>query len=278
MNNDTPPLPMPRKMNGNYQQLPPPPPPPPAMPPVKPKRTFEYNNSSNNSRDMHSESGAYLLDENSAATPVEFDQLDNQIAKPKQSKKKLDQQGSTTSLDEEDLDLNDLKDFEDVTFDNLRKPGEEPQDRRKNNNNNNNKPSINMEHNKQLINQKQKEFYKQQKHKIKQIQENNLDLVANNSEQSLLLKSSSSSSDKSSSENTINNLNLNTKTNGLQSSSSSSNSQQQSPVEQEEKAFLIINNGNHYDSSKFNGKLVHPNGDIIKKNDQNSKVYEETEI
>jgi hypothetical protein len=281
MNNDTPPLPMPRKINGNYQQLPPPPPPPPVMPPIKPKRTFEYNNGSNNSRDLHSDSGAYLLDENSTATPVEFEQLNNVVVKTKQSKKKLEQQqGSATSLDEEDLDLNDLKDFEDVTFDNLRKPGEEPlQDKKKNNNNNiNNKPSIDMEHNKQLINQKQKEFYKQQKHKIKQMQENNLDLVANNSEQSLLLKSSSSSSDKSSSENTINNLNLNTNPNGLQSSSSSSNSQQQSPVEQEEKSFLIINNSNHYDSSKFNGKLVHPNGDIIKKNDQNSKVYEETEI
>ena len=52
--------------------------------PLKPKRTFEYSQ------------------------PM---MLDNQ-----------QKQNSSTTLDDEDLDLNDLKDFEDVTFDNLRKP------------------------------------------------------------------------------------------------------------------------------------------------------------
>ena len=124
--NNTPPLPLPR--NGkvlNQQHLPPPPPPPP----LKPKRTFEYVIGSA-SRDLHSESGAFLLasddydqaNELLVCAPHDSNYLTNK-SRSKQNVKI--EQGSTTSLDEEDLDLNDLKDFEDVTFDNLRKPGEQ---------------------------------------------------------------------------------------------------------------------------------------------------------
>ena len=80
---NTPPLPMPRRAN-NYMAsnsglmglpLPPPPPPPPALqPPVKPKRTFEYVIGAV-SRDLHSESGAFLLgNEDSSTPPVDYDQ------------------------------------------------------------------------------------------------------------------------------------------------------------------------------------------------------------
>lgn len=102
--------------NNNYQVLPPPPPPPP---PVKPKRTFEYGPTN----DLHSESGAFLLsndyDSNNEA-------ITEQLVKKNLEKHRIrgEQEGSATSLDEEDLDLNDLKDFEDVTFDNLRRPGQ----------------------------------------------------------------------------------------------------------------------------------------------------------
>jgi hypothetical protein len=65
------------------------PPPPPPPPPLKPKRTFEYTQ---------------------PATTTTTKIIN-----------------SSTTLDEEDLDLNDLKDFEDVTFDNLRKPAEKIQ-------------------------------------------------------------------------------------------------------------------------------------------------------
>jgi len=146
----------------NYQVLPPPPPPPP---PIKPKRTFEYGPTTN---DLHSESGAFLLADNYDSNN-ELMRNENILSK-KHRRHHLHQEGSATSLDEEDLDLNDLKDFEDVTFDNLRRPGQNKMA----------KPAI-----KKPI----------KKHHVL-IGENN-----NTSEQSLLLKSSESSSD-----NTINNV------------------------------------------------------------------------
>ena len=168
---NTPPLANTRRSHqqGNYQVLPPPPPPPP---PLKPKRTFEYGVSS--IRDyLHSESGAFLL-----ANEVDYDSnnqeqdsnymnkmVNKNVRKPA-THQPQQQEGSTTSLDEEDLDLNDLKDFEDVTFDNLRKP-EQPG-----------------------------RTTKQLKPRLNPIANNG----NNNSEQSLLLKSSESSS-----ANTINN-------------------------------------------------------------------------
>lgn len=101
--------------NSNYQILPPPPPPPP---PVKPKRTFEYGPAS----DLHSESGAFLLanDYDGNQHEIITEQLIDKNLKHRLQKQ---QEGSATSLDEEDLE-EDLKDFEDVTFDNLRKPGQ----------------------------------------------------------------------------------------------------------------------------------------------------------
>jgi hypothetical protein len=186
--------------------------------------------------------------------------------------------------------LNDLKDFEDVTFDNLRKPGDEPQNDSKAKNFT--KPSVKMEHSKQMINQQQKQFYKQQKLKLQQQLTNNLihshlsnnghlDTV-NNSEQSLLLKSSSSSDDKScSSANTINNINLNLingGSNGQSSESASSsplssnspNQEIRADQKDEETRYLITDH------------LKHHNGvdRVVEKinQDQNSKIYEETEI
>lgn len=94
----------------NYQQVLPPPPPPP--PPIKPKRTFEYGPSNNNNQ-LHSESGTFLLN----------GQNDYDNPEPQNFiKQREHKSGSATSLDEEDLDLNDLKDFEDMTFDNLKRP------------------------------------------------------------------------------------------------------------------------------------------------------------
>ena len=66
--------------------------PAPPPPPLKPKRTFEYSQT------------------------IMTDNINQQGRK---------QSNSSTTLDDEDLDLNDLKDFEDVTFDNLRKPTEQ---------------------------------------------------------------------------------------------------------------------------------------------------------
>ncbi len=101
--------------NNNFQVLPPPPPPPP---PVKPKRTFEYGPAN----DMHSESGTFLLANDYEGNNHEMitEQLINKNLKHRHQRQ---QEGSATSLDEEDLE-EDLKDFEDVTFDNLRKPGQ----------------------------------------------------------------------------------------------------------------------------------------------------------
>lgn len=56
---------------GAVHQLPPPPPPPPAVPPVKPKRTFEYVMMGNHrgvGGDLHSDSGAFLLDDQATNT------------------------------------------------------------------------------------------------------------------------------------------------------------------------------------------------------------------
>ncbi|RNA34933.1 leucine-rich repeat-containing 24-like [Brachionus plicatilis] len=96
---------------------------------------------------------------------------------------------STTSLDDEDLDLNDLKDFEDVTFDNLRKPNE---------------------HNEVASSSRFKQHMHIKKSQLIMLQhglkKNLLEhaQTSNNSQQSLLLKSSSSSSDKSSSNGNLN--------------------------------------------------------------------------
>jgi len=92
-------------------------------------------------------------------------------------------QGSTTSLDEEDLDLNDLKDFEDVTFDNLRKPGQT-----------NGRPSL------QKTNRPMSQIKRNNEKELL----TNDDLNNNNntnSEQSLLLKSSVTSSENNNEDN-----------------------------------------------------------------------------
>jgi len=145
----------------NYQQVLPPPPPPP---PIKPKRTFEYGPSN----DLHSESGTFLLANNDYDNTNEL--LTDRKYLKKTKKHRQEQGGSATSLDEEDLDLNDLKDFEDMTFDNLKRPEQ------------------------QQGQSKTKQSSKKSRQVL--IGENN-----NTSEQSLLIKSSESSS-----ANTINNI------------------------------------------------------------------------
>ncbi len=145
----------------NYQQVLPPPPPPP---PIKPKRTFEYGPSS----DLHSESGTFLLANNDYDNTNELVADQNYLKKHR--KQRQEEGGSATSLDEEDLDLNDLKDFEDMTFDNLKRPEQQQ---------NQSKSKLSIKKSRQVL-----------------IGENN-----NTSEQSLLIKSSESSS-----ANTINNI------------------------------------------------------------------------
>lgn len=193
------PVPVPRRANnfvtGQIQlQLPPPPPPPPVppvIPPTKPKRTFEY------AKELQSESGPLLL----AEQVVEQNDCDINYQTYKRIKRKPTKSNlskvvgqnpipnsSTTSLDEEDLDLNDLKDFEDVTFDNLRKPNENEQS------------SSNRF--KQHMNAKKSQLILLQQGLKKNLLEHGQ--ASTNSEQSLLLKSSSSSSDKSSSNTNLN--------------------------------------------------------------------------
>ena len=218
-NGNTPPLPLPRRYNHQSQNyllnLPPPPPPPPTqqIPPLKPKRTFEYNNRG----DLYSDSGALLLGNGSETTTTtsttmgDFDPQQLIMIQPndyivhnhkiEQLKNQYRMQGSggvvnnvnvngsTTSL-EEDLDLNDLKDFEDVTFDNLRKPGEMQQ-----------QSSKRGHHQNEYGNKKAKA----KTSLMSKLNCNNAD--NKNSEQSLLLKSSSGS-EKSNSDNTINRIHL----------------------------------------------------------------------
>lgn len=250
---NTPPLPMPRKYNTNNNggliglPLPPPPPPPPPphhhhhhhQPPLKPKRTFEYVIGSSK-RDLHSESGAFLLsNEDSSTPPIDFyeEHLEH-LNEDSNVNIRRHQQGSTTSLDEEDLDLNDLKDFEDVTFDNLRKPGEVFQ---KNNNfmsvssstNEINPLSRKKESNENKISQKIN-------YKVDDLNAAN----QTNSEQSLLLKS-----EKSSSNNTINN----------------------------NEGLLLLKKG-EFNLNDCENEANNENDDSINKNVNNSKIYEETEI
>jgi hypothetical protein len=252
---NTPPLPLPRRNNNNngYQLsmgLPPPPPPPP-LPPVKPKRTFEYVIGAAPNRDLYSESGAFLLGEDSTP-PVEFEQAElanYQISSNFESKKKhkatkrpkqhggYNQQGSTTSLDEEDLDLNDLKDFEDVTFDNLSKPSEQVGQKR----------VVRVSASIEKAHKQEKENKSITKQLIENLQNTN---HSNSSEQSLLLKSS----DKSSSENTINNVNLDNQ------GELSAGRAKQTPM-----GVNSISNGD------INSEDSNAAG-------QNSKIYEETEI
>lgn len=184
-NTNTPLLPASRRSGSNqnnYQVLPPPPPPPP---PTKPKRTFEYAASN----DLHSESGAFLLANDYSG---QQDQINDQIyshhLKNKNKSLRKQDEGSATSLDEEDLDLNDLKDFEDVTFDNLRRPEQQRKLSTK----------VLPPSNRTLKKRVPKVL----------IGENN-----NTSEQSLLIKSSESSSD-----NTINNVPLAITPNDLETS------------------------------------------------------------
>jgi hypothetical protein len=269
---NTPPLPMPRKSN-NYQlnvgliglPLPPPPPPPPSQqPPIKPKRTFEYAIGPV-SRDLHSESGTFLISgEDSLTIPMNYDQqydmehlytttnnnrIENILINKSQSYS-INNHGSTTSLDEEDLDLNDLKDFEDVTFDNLRKPNENKQKI-----NNSSLSSLTAEMGNQKKTQKkledEKKIYKQ-KLEVLEYKENTDKNITNSSDQSLLLKSSGSSF-----ENTINNTNIKNKENEIENSMDTDN------------------------SNPINSKL----DEVIKEKEQtnnddikNPKIYEETEI
>lgn len=184
-NTNTPQLPNSHRSGSNqnnYQVLPPPPPPPP----TKPKRTFEYGASGN---DLHSESGAFLLanDYNGQQEMISEQIYSTHLKNKNKSLRKQDE-GSATSLDEEDLDLNDLKDFEDVTFDNLRRP----------------------EQQRKLSTKVLPPSNRTLKKRIPKvlIGENN-----NTSDQSLLLKSSESSSD-----NTINNVPMTLTPNDLETS------------------------------------------------------------
>lgn len=246
IHNHTPPLPLPRnpiqaKQQHQQQQqhLPPPPPPPP----LKPKRTFEYVIGTA-SRDLHSESGAFLL-----AASDDYDQANELLVCPphqadyhkvhnKHFKNVTGEQGSTTSLDEEDLDLNDLKDFEDVTFDNLRKPGEQ--------NGRNSHANSKSNHNLKEPQQKQLNT----KHFKPNDDINNINNT--NSEQSLLLKSSGSSSDS----NTINNEETTKKSDPHKKSNNTQTT-------------LV---SNQYETNSTSTDL-NCNSDEL-----NSKVYEETEI
>lgn len=245
-NNNTPPLQVSRTKL-LQQHLPPPPPPPP---PIKPKRTFEYVIGSA-SRDLHSESGAFLLasDDYDQANELlvcapQTQQQANESAK--RTKHKLvneGEQGSTTSLDEEDLDLNDLKDFEDVTFDNLRKPGEQQQQQQTN------------RQQKNVIMSGNSQGSTSNSSSNQAITNDDLNNINNNtnSEQSLLLKSSVSSSENNNNDES-NNLNNKTK-----SDLKKSNNTQTTLV-------------NQYETNSASTDLNCNSEEL------NSKIYEETEI
>jgi hypothetical protein len=260
---NTPPLPMPRKSN-NHQidgclqglPLPPPPPPPPPIqqPPLKPKRTFEYvigNTSRDHHNNLHSESGTFLINSDDYKTvPLNYgtDQLsnmnyNNKIIKYKTQNYSKSNQGSTTSLDEEDLDLNDLKDFEDVTFDNLRKPNEQIHKK------NNGCLSFSTA---EMSNHTKNESILYEKKLDRLDYKDELDTNNTNSEQSLLLKSSGSSS-----ENTIN----------------MSNNNNNKEIDVAKLKF----GENSKINSKFN-KEIKETEEINEKNPTNFKIYEETEI
>jgi hypothetical protein len=239
---NTPPLPLPRNANTNNNKLSNHLPPPPPPPPLKPKRTFEYVIGTA-SRDLHSESGAFLLASDDYEQTNELlvcapNNNNNKSNKIKQNNKHLAisnnvAQGSTTSLDEEDLDLNDLKDFEDVTFDNLRKPGQT-----------NGRPSL------QKTNRPMSQIKRNNEKELL----TNDDLNNNNntnSEQSLLLKSSVTSSENNNEDN--NNKN-NTKSDDLKKS-------------------IITQSTLVTGSETSNSSDVNCNSDEL-----SSKIYEETEI
>ena len=266
---NTPPLPMPRKSN-NHQidgclqglPLPPPPPPPPPIhqPPIKPKRTFEYvigNTSRDHQNNLHSESGTFLISsEDYKTVPLNYDtdqllnmNYNNKILKYKTQNYSKSNQGSTTSLDEEDLDLNDLKDFEDVTFDNLRKPNEHLH-KKKNACLSFSTAEFSNHTKKEPRFENESILYEQKLDCVDYKDE--LDTNNTNSEQSLLLKSSGSSSD-----DTINMSNNNkNKENNVPKSQFGENSKK---------------------SSKFN-KEIKETEEINEKNATNFKIYEETEI
>jgi hypothetical protein len=184
----------------HYQQLPPPPPPPP---PLKPKRTFEHNYSNDPSNninpanhavysgyhlgmDLNSDSGTYLLsDQNNLNNNYIPDTDSSSQQMTNGSRMTNDDNQSGTSMDEEDLDLTDLKDFEDVTFDNLRRPGQQQRLT--------SSGSSNLDFN-----------------KLKNSNSTNNNNKINNSEQSLFLKSSSIDSDTNTIHNSNNNNNNNT--------------------------------------------------------------------
>lgn len=198
----------------------------------------------------------------------QFQKIDRKAFKQQQHQQQQQQvvNGSTTSLDEEDLDLNDLKDFEDVTFDNLRKPGED-QMRQK-------------QMSQQLLVMKQQQVVKQrqmlmmQQKKKKNLLELNMNEQNNNSEQSLLLKSSSSSSDKS-----LSNANL-----------SENVAKEVREVREVRESPLIMNNDspntNTNSTSTTCTNLLNGEENLDDKlenvcdnlAEQNSKIYEETEI
>jgi hypothetical protein len=278
----------------HHQMLPPPPPPPPApVPPVKPKRTFEYvvMGAQRGEDELNSESGAFLLDQPS----VNENELNNKLKLKAKNRKKSKHyqfnkdQGSTTSLDE-DLDLNDLKDFEDVTFDNLRKPGEDP--KTANQKQPPPKPQIAPVQTPQVVKPTPEtatitEVPKYKTNLSIRMQDLKQDT---NSEQSLLLKSSSSSESKCSSDNTINNIcaasnstNTTSATNAsneLRSSSeinaagssSSSSSSSGSNVQIEEQTIQTTGKGENVGGKTENNLMENVVDEL------SSKIYEETEI
>lgn len=277
------PVAKPRQFLPNYHHQLPPPPPPPPIPPIKPKRTFEYVIGQQNREQLHSESGAFLLGDNDTNTTPSINEnefqnyqshlngLNMNLIKQKikqKNKKKLKHQqihGSTTSLDEEDLDLNDLKDFEDVTFDNLRKPGEDK----------------GQQNHQQPPHQQQQQQQSQQNTIVEQKPVDSVaksfkttlsikmqDLKDTNSEQSLLLKSSSSSESKSSSDNTINNIC------GASNSTNTSSTNTSSELRSNSDLNRMIDRPVITDpTGKLENNLMENVVDEL-----NSKIYEETEI
>lgn len=176
------------------------------------------------------------------------------------------QNGSTTSLDEEDLDLNDLKDFEDVTFDNLRKPGEGEL-----------KADATSAKKQPATVEKPEPAPKPFKNALSiRMQELKQDT---NSEQSLLLKSSSSSESKCSSDNTINNI---------CGASNSTNTTSATNTSSELRSSSDFNRAGSSGSGSNSGVLIEPAASASGKaevnlmenvvDELNSKTYEETEI
>lgn len=242
--------------------------------------------------ELNSESGAFLLDQPS----VNENELNNKLKLKAKNRKKSKHyqynkdQGSTTSLDE-DLDLNDLKDFEDVTFDNLRKPGEDP--KTANQKQPPPKPQIAPVQTPQVVKPIPEtatitEVPKYKTNLSIRMQDLKQDT---NSEQSLLLKSSSSSESKCSSDNTINNicaasnstnttsatnasneLRSSSEINAAGSSSSSSSSSSGSNVQIEEQTIQTTGKGENVGGKTENNLMENVVDEL------SSKIYEETEI